>query len=604
LTVTASADRWVTGIAIRTQPTDLTYTAGESLSLDGLVVTLTYNDESTLEVAYEDFVYMGITADPAHGTALSAAEHHDKPVTVTCNGKTASTGNLTVTASADRWVTGIAIRTQPTDLTYTAGESLSLEGLVVTLTYNDESTLEVAYEDFIYMGITADPAHGTSMARATHHNRPVTVTCNGQTAATNNLTVTAGSSGGNSGGSSGSGANPPAPPPPGVNAVAAAGDTPETTLPVSVSNGNGTVSLEASTAEALFGEEGTALVTIPPIAGLKDYTLEMPAFALAGSQGGETLTLSTEAGSITLPGNMLLGGLEAEAQKVSITLGEGDKSLLPEDVREALGDRPLIRLSLAVDGQQTSWSNENAPVTVSIPYTPTPQELANPESIVIWYIDGSGNTVSVPNGRYDPATGTVTFATTHFSYFAVGYNQVSFKDVAADAWYGKAVAFISAREITTGTGNGHFSPEEKLTRGQFIVMLMKAYGIAPDTDLKDNFADAGSTYYTGYLAAAKRLGISAGVGNNLFMPAKEITRQEMFTLLYNALKAIGRLPRGNSGKSLSAFSDAGDIAPWAKDAMTLLAETGTIGGSGGKLAPADTTTRAQMAQVLYVLLSK
>jgi hypothetical protein len=44
-------------------------------------------------------------------------------------------------------------------------------------------------------------------------------------------------------------------------------------------------------------------------------------------------------------------------------------------------------------------------------------------------------------------------------------------------------------------------------------MLMKAYGIAPDTNPEDNFADAGDTYYTGYLAAAKRLGISAGVGN-------------------------------------------------------------------------------------------
>lgn len=600
LTVT-TATRVVTGIIIKTQPTDLTYTAGETLDLSGLVITLTYSDETTLEVDYEDFSYMGITANPAHGDTLSVADHHDKPVTVTCNGKTASTDNLTVTEPEGRRVTGIAIKTQPTNLTYKTGQNLSLEGLVVTLTYSDETTLEVGYEDFIYMDIAANPAHGTTMAVATHHNQPVIVTCNGQTAATNNLTVTSGSSGGNSGGSS----NPPAPvPAPVVNAVVAAGNTPGTTLPVHVSNGTGTISLEASSAEALFGGEGTALVTVPSIAGVRDYTLEMPASTLSGNQGGEALTLSTEAGSITLPGNMLLGGLAAEAQKVGITLGQGDKSLLPEDVREALGDRPLIRLSLAVDGRQTSWNNENTPVTVSIPYTPTPEELANPESIVVWYIDGSGNTVSVPNGRYDPAIGTVTFATTHFSYYAVGYNQVGFKDVAAEAWYGKAVAFLAAREIATGTGNGNFNPEEKLTRGQFIVMLMKAYGTAPDEAPKDNFADAGNTYYTGYLAAAKRLGISAGVGNNLFVPEKEITRQEMFTLLYNGLKTMGKLPQGNSEKSLSAFSDAGDIAPWAKDAMTLFAETGIIGGSGGKFAPADTTTRAQMAQVLYNLLSK
>ena len=116
----------------------------------------------------------------------------------------------------------------------------------------------------------------------------------------------------------------------------------------------------------------------------------------------------------------------------------------------------------------------------------------------------------------------VTFDTTHFSDYAVAYNKLSFKDVAESAWYSKAVGFIAAREITTGTGGGNFSPEARLTRGQFIVMLMKAYDIAPDANPKDNFSDAGGTYYTGYLAAAKRLGISAGIGNNMFAPEKEI----------------------------------------------------------------------------------
>ena len=131
---------------------------------------------------------------------------------------------------------------------------------------------------------------------------------------------------------------------------------------------------------------------------------------------------------------------------------------------------------------------------------------------------------------------------------------------------------------------------------------MKAYDIAPDTNPADNFSDAGSTYYTGYLAAAKRLGISAGVGSNLFAPGKEITRQEMFTLLYNALKVIGQLPEGSYGKTLSDFTDSDTIAPWAKDAMMLLVKAGIVGGSNEKLTPRGTTTRAEMAQVLYNLL--
>jgi hypothetical protein len=78
----------------------------------------------------------------------------------------------------------------------------------------------------------------------------------------------------------------------------------------------------------------------------------------------------------------------------------------------------------------------------------------------------------------------------------------------------------------------------------------------------------------------------------------------MFTLLYKVLKVIGKLPQGNSGQTLSDFSDTGDMASWAQDAMTFLVETGTVSGSGGKLSPISTTTRAEMAQVLYSLLSK
>jgi hypothetical protein len=90
----------------------------------------------------------------------------------------------------------------------------------------------------------------------------------------------------------------------------------------------------------------------------------------------------------------------------------------------------------------------------------------------------------------------------------------------------------------------------------------------------------------------------------MFAPDRDITRQEMFTLLYNALRVIGQLPEGDSGRSLSDFGDIDDIASWAKEAMKLLVETGTISGIGNRLSPKDTTTRAQMAQVLYNQLAK
>lgn len=409
--------------------------------------------------------------------------------------------------------------------------------------------------------------------------------------------------GSDTGGDTGGGGGSPATTPNTTDVTAAvkADGSSGSALPVTVDTDNRTASVDIGS-EGLIQDRTT--ITIPSIPEVDSYTVGIPVPVLSTAAEQGLLTLDTDAGSVTVLSNMLTGVAGSSGSKAEISIGRGDKEALPNDIKSAIGDRPLVQLALSIDGKQTDWSNPSAPVTVSIPYTPTATELTNPESIVVWYIDGSGNVVTIPNGRYDAATGTVTFSTTHFSDYAVVYNKVSFNDVAASAWYNKAVNFIAARDITSGTGGGKYSPEAKLTRGEFIVLMMRAYGIAPDENPTGNFSDAGNTYYTGYLAVAKRLGITAGVGNNMYAPGKEITRQEMFTLLYNALKVIGQLPQGDSGKTLSSFTDAGQIDSWATEAMSLLVETGTVGGSGGKLNPTGTTTRAEMAQVLYNLLNK
>ena len=50
-----------------------------------------------------------------------------------------------------------------------------------------------------------------------------------------------------------------------------------------------------------------------------------------------------------------------------------------------------------------------------------------------------------------------------------------FDDVAADSYYAQAVAWAVERGITTGTGNGAFSPEDTCTRAQIAVFLMRGY---------------------------------------------------------------------------------------------------------------------------------
>ncbi len=402
----------------------------------------------------------------------------------------------------------------------------------------------------------------------------------------------------------GGGSTPSAPEPTYNANVSGAGLT-AVNLPITVNKDTNNATLEVGTQlGSVFKSGEAAVINIPTIPGINSYTLGIPVAYLSMADGKGTLTFNSNIGSITILGNMFEGVAGLEGKKAEITIGCGNKSGLSEAAKAAIGDRPLIQLEVKIDGKSIEWNNPNAAVTISIPYKPTAAELENPDNIIIWYIDGNGNTVSVPNGHYDPATGSVSFTTNHFSQYAVGYNKVSFKDVAEGAWYSKAVGFIAARGITSGLGNEQYNPGEKLTRGQFIVMVLKAYGISPDQNPTDNFADSGNTYYTNYLATAKRLGISGGVGNNRFAPDNQITRQEMFVLLYNALKATGKVPNLTGSKTLVEFSDGGQVASWAKDAMTFFVQTGTISGNGGKLSPIATTSRAEMAQVLYNLLSK
>lgn len=284
---------------------------------------------------------------------------------------------------------------------------------------------------------------------------------------------------------------------------------------------------------------------------------------------------------------------------ISLTVETVDTSTLSDEAQEIVGDRTVYDITLMAGDTQISELGGTATITVS--YEISDDE--DPDAIVVCYIDDDGNLTPI-RGRYDAETGTVVFTVTHFSQYAVGYNKVTFSDVSNTDWYYDAVTFCAAREITTGTGEDTFSPDLTLTRGQFLVMLMRAYGIEPDDNSADNFDDAGDTYYTGYLAATKRLGISNGVGNNLFAPESQITRQDMFTLLCRALDVVEELPETDGSACLSDFNDVDEISDYAKEAMATFVGAGIVVGYDETLDPLGGSTRAQMAQVLYNLLAE
>ncbi|MGI5839852.1 MAG: S-layer homology domain-containing protein [bacterium] len=371
------------------------------------------------------------------------------------------------------------------------------------------------------------------------------------------------------------------------------------TLPVDVQAGTGGAEINLGNLSGeIFNEAEPVRITAPHIPDVSSYLLRIPAAALSDAKGKNDLTFATDVGRITVPDNMLDALPEAAGKEAGITIARGDKTGLPEAVQAAIGDRPLVRLNLTLDGIPAAWNNPNAPVTVSIPYTPTAAEMQDPEHIVIWYIDGSGNAVPVPNGRYHPAAGVVTFSADHFSLYAVACVHKTFGDLGDAEWARKSIEVMASKGIISGTGADSYSPAASIIRADYLILLIKTLGLT--ADFNDNFADVRpDAYYYQTLGIAKELGIAAGSGNNRFNPQEYISRQDMMVMTARALEKFKGLTAADSSAVLAGFSDKKEIADYAVNSLATLVKEGLIAGSRNHLNPRARTTRAEAAAFLH-----
>lgn len=373
------------------------------------------------------------------------------------------------------------------------------------------------------------------------------------------------------------------------------------TVQTTVKDGIASVStLELSKAKEFLEKDVT--LDVPVAQGVNSYSVGLPAAALTSGTKDDQLTLSTELGKVVITGNMLTGTAESSSKEVALEIGKGDKSKLPTEVKAALGDKPLIELTLTVDGKETAWSNPTAPVTVSVPYKPTEDELKNPEKIVVWYLDGSGKVTTIPSGRYDSKTGMVTFTTTHFSSYAVAYVSKTFTDLGTAVWARNAVEVLAAKDILKTEGDV-FHPAADITRADFLYSLVRTLGFT--AKVNGNFSDVQKdAYYYNEIAIAKALGITNGVDNDKFGSDSKITRQDMMVLTERALNLVKKLNNQGAAADLEKFSDKSDIASYAVNSVANMVKEGLIEGSDNKVNPTGNTTKAEAAVFLYRLYHK
>ena len=144
--------------------------------------------------------------------------------------------------------------------------------------------------------------------------------------------------------------------------------------------------------------------------------------------------------------------------------------------------------------------------------------------------------------------------------------------------------------IFTGeTINGQccFSPDEPVTRGQFLAMLMETLKLPADRSAEmTGFSDDAPMWLRPYLAAAFRSGLISGYSCDKgveFRPSSPINSQEAAVMMQSAMNFA--IPTG--------LTDDASVAAWAQDAVR------AVSGEGIPLPQDQVLTRSDTAKILY-----
>ena len=159
------------------------------------------------------------------------------------------------------------------------------------------------------------------------------------------------------------------------------------------------------------------------------------------------------------------------------------------------------------------------------------------EEAIDWAVE-KGITNGVSSNMFAPNDPCTRAQIVTFLWRAAGSpapkSMSSFTDVPADAFYAKAVAWAVENGITSGTGEGKFSPNAICTRAQSVTFLYRASG-SPAVSGSAVFGDVvANAFYADAVAWAVANGVTNGTTSSTFSPDNGCTRAQIVTFLYRA----------------------------------------------------------------------
>jgi hypothetical protein len=171
----------------------------------------------------------------------------------------------------------------------------------------------------------------------------------------------------------------------------------------------------------------------------------------------------------------------------------------------------------------------------------------------------------------------------------------TFVDVSADYWAVSHIREASCLGFISGYGDGTFRPQNQITRGQLVKMVVLAEGLSLSDPAEPSFPDVprGHTFYR-YIETANARRIVSGYANGTFRPDWSVTRAQI-------AKIIVRAKRWQISRPVTAPACDVPRTHWAADYIYTAMRRGVFTGyADGCFHPDAPATRAQLAKILVV----
>ena len=237
-----------------------------------------------------------------------------------------------------------------------------------------------------------------------------------------------------------------------------------------------------------------------------------------------------------------------------------------------------------------SYASAGAKVTITV----TPGRNATVQRITV--TDEDGQRLKLTENRDGTYSFTMPSGTANV-YVRFSGSGLPFADVPSGSWYYDDVAYVYDTGLMTGLTATAFGPNLSTTRGMIVTILWRMEN-EPAAKHGCPFADVRrGSYYEQAIAWASENGIVTGFDASTFAPDRAITREQLAAILFR-FAAYRGMDAVTLRENLSSFQDQAAISAYAVSALNWAVGEGLMQGTGDKLEPTGSATRAQVAAML------